>query len=163
MEYDAIRMVIKRLAAKAGIKKRVYNHLYRHSRATELANHLTQAQMEAHLGWIHGSDMPGVYIHLSGQQVDDAILGMYGINKEEERNPLLTPIKCVRCNHVNSPTSDFCSLCGMALNTEAATNVDQMVQLGIKAVMKIAAMHPKESGEVMVCLENLLEEDEKKK
>ncbi|MCM1986031.1 tyrosine-type recombinase/integrase [Methanococcoides seepicolus] len=49
MTYNAFAAVIKRLSKKAGIKKRVHPHLFRHSRSTELAQHLTQAQMESHL------------------------------------------------------------------------------------------------------------------
>jgi integrase/recombinase XerD len=148
MKYDAIRMVLKRLAKKAGIKKRVYPHLFRHTRATELANHLTQAQMESHLGWIHGSDMPGTYIHLSGQQVDDAILSIYGLVKDKDKKPLLTSVNCPRCKTMNGPTSDFCSSCGMALNAAAATNIDDMQQLGMRLLLEIGAKDPKDAQEL---------------
>jgi site-specific recombinase XerD len=50
LNYSAIRMLIKRLAKKTGIKKRVYNHLFRHSRSTDLAQYLTESQMKEHLG-----------------------------------------------------------------------------------------------------------------
>ncbi|WP_394698074.1 tyrosine-type recombinase/integrase [uncultured Methanolobus sp.] len=157
MKYDAIRMVLKRLAKKAGIKKRVYPHLFRHTRATELANHLTQAQMESHLGWIHGSDMPGTYIHLSGQQVDDAILSIYGLVKDEDKKPLLTSVNCPRCKTMNGPTSDFCSSCGMALNASAATNVDDMQQLGMQLLLEIGAKDPKDVQELQGYLGKLKE------
>ena len=71
MKYNAFTAVIKKTAKKAGITKRVHNHLFRHSKSTELAQYMTQAQMEAHLGWTHGSKMPRTYIHLSGKQVDE--------------------------------------------------------------------------------------------
>lgn len=142
MLYDAFRMVIKRTATKAGIKKRVYNHLFRHSRATELANHLTQAQMESHLGWVHGSDMSGTYIHLSGKNVDDAILGMYGIAKEEDPEPELTPWKCPTCTIMNPPTSNFCSRCGAAKDTTTALNADQEKSELIQMAAELLARHP---------------------
>jgi integrase/recombinase XerD len=41
LQYAAFHKLIKTLAEKASIKKRVYNHLFRHSRSTELAQHLT--------------------------------------------------------------------------------------------------------------------------
>lgn len=47
MQYPALTKIVKKTAQKAGIKKRVHNHLFRHSRSTELAQHLTEAQMEA--------------------------------------------------------------------------------------------------------------------
>jgi integrase len=74
LHYGSIRMKIKRLAKKAKINKRIHPHLFRHSRCTYMANYLTEAQMEIYFGWIHGSEMTGVYVHLSGRDIDDAIL-----------------------------------------------------------------------------------------
>ena len=125
MKYAAIRMMIKRTALKAGIKKRVYNHLFRHSRSTELAQHLTQAQMEEHLGWVHGSDMPRNYIHMSGKQVDNALLKIHGIVKDENLTPELKTVTCPRCDTINGPTSKYCSRCGMAMDIQTAKNVEQ--------------------------------------
>ena len=42
MRYDAIRMHLKRIATRAGIKKRIHPHLFRHSRSTHLAKHLIE-------------------------------------------------------------------------------------------------------------------------
>ena len=46
MNYESARALVRRLARKAGLKKRVYTHLMRHSRATELANFLTEGPDE---------------------------------------------------------------------------------------------------------------------
>lgn len=110
MNYDAISFIIKSTAQKAGIKKRVYNHLFRHSRATEYAGFMSQAQLEMHMGWEHGTDMSAVYLHLQGNQVDNAILEHYGLKIRDDEDKELKPIKCNRCKTVNGPTSDFCSL-----------------------------------------------------
>jgi integrase/recombinase XerD len=71
----------------------------RHTRATELANILTEAQMKEHLGWVPGSDMPSTHVHLSGRDVDGAILKPYGIAVDEESKVkiALTLTKCPRC------------------------------------------------------------------
>jgi site-specific recombinase XerD len=83
LRYDAIRMMLKRTAKRAGITKKIHPHLFRHSRATYMANFLTEAQMNAYFGWVQGSDMPAVYVHLSGRDVDDAVLKANGITKNE--------------------------------------------------------------------------------
>ena len=120
LQYAAFRKLIKTVAVKAGIKKRVYNHLFRHSRSTELAQHLTESQLEGHLGWVPGSEMPRIYVHLSGKQIDDAMLNMYGIKKEEDSTiPKLKTKICFRCEQVNGPTSKFCSRCGAVLDRES--------------------------------------------
>jgi site-specific recombinase XerD len=69
---------------KAGLNKRVYTHLLRHTRATELASILTEAQMKELLGWTQSSDMPSVYVHLSGRDVDSAFLKAHGIIPSSE-------------------------------------------------------------------------------
>ena len=49
-----------------------------------MANYLTEAQMNLYFGWIQGSDMPSVYVHLSGRDVDDAVLKANGITAKEK-------------------------------------------------------------------------------
>jgi integrase len=53
LSYSAAKAALKEIAKRAGIRKRVYPHLFRHSRATMLANHLTEAQLKQHFGWEH--------------------------------------------------------------------------------------------------------------
>ncbi len=86
MMYYSARAMIRRLANKIGIGKRGYSHLLRHTRATELANILTDAQMKEHLGWVQGSEMPSVYVHLSGRDVDSALLKAQGIMVIKKKN-----------------------------------------------------------------------------
>ena len=44
--YESVSNMLKEVAQKADIRKRVNPHLFRHSRATFLAKHLTEAQMK---------------------------------------------------------------------------------------------------------------------
>lgn len=83
LRYDAIRRRLIKISEKADIKKKIHPHLFRHSRATYMANYLTEAQMNQYFGWIQGSDMPFIYVHLSGRDVDDAILKANGVTKQE--------------------------------------------------------------------------------
>ncbi len=77
--YPAITRRIKRTARRAGIQKRVYNHLFRHTSATEKSEILTSAQMCEYFGWTQGSTMSQIYVHLSGRNMDDTLLKAYGI------------------------------------------------------------------------------------
>ncbi|WP_440946858.1 tyrosine-type recombinase/integrase [Methanosarcina sp. T3] len=145
MQYSAFRKLIGTLTEKAGIKKRVYNHLFRHSRSTELAQHLTESQMEAHLGWVHGSDMPSVYVHLSGKQVDDAMLRIYGMKKKEDMIPELTSKACPVCEKINSPTSKFCSRCGHILDLSVALELEE-IEDKIPELMEVVLRCPEAVG-----------------
>lgn len=127
LSYEGARALFRRLARKTGLKKRVYSHLMRHTRATELANILTEAQMKEHLGWVQGSDMPSVYVHLSGRDVDGALLKAHGITVTQEDKPKmeLTSTTCPRCKQKAGPETQFCPSCGMVLNLGAAVKLEE--------------------------------------
>jgi len=78
---DAVRLYLKRMIAKAGIEKRVYPHLFRHTRLTELSKHVTERILEGAAGWVRGSQMPKRYVHLSGAEVTEALLKLYRSRK----------------------------------------------------------------------------------
>jgi integrase/recombinase XerD len=125
--YFASRALLQRLARKAGIKKHVNPHMFRHSRASYLANHLTEAQMNGYFGWKQGSKMPAIYVHLSGRDVDGAVLRMHGIESsaEQKGKPKLNPRQCPRCQQMNSSINKFCSSCGLPLQIGAALEVEE--------------------------------------
>ncbi|WP_435362316.1 tyrosine-type recombinase/integrase [Haloarchaeobius sp. DFWS5] len=69
--YNYIRLrLLERAKRRAGIDKPVNPHHFRHSRATYLANWLTEAQLCEWFGWVQGSRVPGRYVHLSGRDID---------------------------------------------------------------------------------------------
>jgi len=117
MSYAALRITFKRIFKKAGVHKKINFHNFRHSRATYLANHLTEAQMKEFFGWVQASDMASIYVHLSGRDVDNALLKVHGIKKPEEKEEsLLNPKKCSRCQEINQFTNVYCNKCGMILD-----------------------------------------------
>jgi site-specific recombinase XerD len=131
LNYAAVLMLLKELTRRAGVKKRVYPHLFRHSRATHLANFLTEAQMKQYFGWTQGSDMAAVYVHLSGRDVDNSLLKLNGIAVEDEkREPQLKAETCQRCKEKNSPASKFCTRCGSPLDVKTAVELDEKRKTG---------------------------------
>jgi integrase/recombinase XerD len=112
-----------------GITKRVTPHIFRHSRATYLAQHLKEAEMRQYFGWSRDSGMPSVYIHLSQSDVDtkyEAIIT--GQKKELEHKPsVLAPKNCPWCDTKNEPTVRYCSKCGgRLLDEKGITITDEM-------------------------------------
>lgn len=91
LSYPALAKILRVAVERSGITKKVTPHKLRHSRATFLASRITESQMNEIFGWNQGSDMPSIYVHLSGRDVDDAILGVYGLKKTEEDKPSLRP------------------------------------------------------------------------
>ena len=133
LSYEGLKNMLRDLALKAGIKKKVNPHMFRHSRATELAKYLTESQLCQVMGWVQGSKQAATYVHLSQRDTDRAILSMYGLlEKKEEENEKLISVKCPRCHQNNSPGARFCYYCGMALDVKAAMEADEREkQLGI--------------------------------
>jgi len=74
LSIERLNQIVKEYAQKLGIHKRVYSYIFRHSRATHLAKHLTEQQMKVYLGWSMASDMVSVYVHLSGRDMDQRVL-----------------------------------------------------------------------------------------
>jgi integrase len=73
--------IVRNAGEKAGINKRIYSHLLRHSRATHLSKYLTEPEMRLYFGWTRNSNMPSVYVHLSARDIDDKIIGLGKANK----------------------------------------------------------------------------------
>ena len=117
LEHANVYKFMRKGLNDAKIERRIYPHLFRHTRATILASRVTEAPLEAQMGWVHGSRMTQTYVHLSGRDQDNAILKAYGIEVKEER-PIESqkPSLCPRCREPNDPKARFCWKCGMILD-----------------------------------------------
>jgi site-specific recombinase XerD len=124
MMYQNARVILKDLAMKINLNKPVNPHSFRKARATHLASKLTEAQMCEYFGWIQGSDMPFTYVHLSGRDIDEAILKMYGKIPKDNGIEFRTK-KCPRCFHENPPDAHFCITCRLPLDEKTAIEIEQ--------------------------------------
>jgi integrase/recombinase XerD len=118
MNYFAIRAQLQKIAKRAGIDKKVNPQNFRHSRATYLASHLTESQMEEYLGWVHGSASPRTYVHLSGRDVDEKILQLHGLKKEAEGSEPMVK-SCPFCRTLNAIDVSVCHNCQRPLEIKA--------------------------------------------
>lgn len=116
--YPGVNKLLKEIAARAKIKKRVNPHAFRHARATFLANHLTEAQMKELFGWTQSSDMAAVYVHLSGRDVDNTLLQLHGLASKESNETKFKLKICPRCDERNSPDAKYCKRCALTLDAE---------------------------------------------
>jgi integrase/recombinase XerD len=116
MKHAAIHRMLNQTAQRAGISKKVNPHKFRHARASFLADHLTEFQMNQHFGWTQGSNMPSVYVHMSNRKIDEKLLSMQGIQLDFEKEVEMKPQICPRCACINSQEARFCMKCSSALN-----------------------------------------------
>lgn len=161
LSYAGLVKLLKELAKRANVNKPVNPHNFRHSRATELAKHLTEAQLCQVMGWVQGSKQAATYVHLSQRDIDKAILSMYGLlEKEEKEEGKLIAIKCPRCEYKNYPGSKFCSRCGMAFDVKAAIEAEERdKQIG--AILIEALKDPQVANEIIKALEKIVKSKSK--
>ena len=114
----AEKIIVRGLHRSGLFEKHARLYILRHSRATHLAKHLTEAQMCIYFGWVMGTQVVRRYIHLSGKDVDNALISINegGHLKTEEEEYKIKSTKCKRCAETISPTMNFCSKCALPVN-----------------------------------------------
>ncbi len=118
--YQYVRNGLKRYAIQAGITKRVWLYLMRHTQLTLLAKRLSDHTLSAYGNWSANSNMAKKYVHLSGKDVDEAILELHGIRSKTPQSDVITFRKCRRCKYQNMPDSRRCLECGHLMDDEPA-------------------------------------------
>ncbi len=102
LDEAALVKVLKEAGKNAGIQKRIYPHLFRHSRATYYANRLTEQQLKVFFGWSGDSRMANTYVHLSRRDMDEALQKANAVKvPERSEESKLTARLCPRCQFSN--------------------------------------------------------------
>ncbi|MFH1978457.1 MAG: hypothetical protein ABIJ92_03970 [Candidatus Aenigmatarchaeota archaeon] len=71
--------------------------------------------------------MASTYVHLSGRDVDNAILELNGIKEKTEENGNGFKVKkCPRCRVNSDPSSKYCNRCGMILDDNEAFDLKDL-------------------------------------
>jgi len=137
LDYNAARAMLKRTAKRAGLPQKMHAHMLRHARLTQLAKEFTESELKIMAGWAGDSRMAGIYVHLSGADVERKMLKIRGMLQSEDKieENILTPKPCPRrCARINngkeevilySATDKFCTKCGMALNLDVIAQVEE--------------------------------------
>ena len=122
---NCVRSLLKNMGKRAGVGKRLNPHAFRHARATELAKYLKESHLRAYMGWSPGSAMPGIYVHLSGRDTDDAILAAGGLKAAGFSEAVDHPKTCPTCSYANPSSAKRCLKCEGALDASGGTNGGQ--------------------------------------
>ncbi len=126
MNYEALRKILLRIKGKARIKKRLYPHLFRHSRVTHLLKNkqINESQAKIYFGWVPDSKVLAEYSHLLSSDVNDTILEIHGIKKSKVEENELQPKQCPRCKKINMKDALFCQQCSSPLDVKTAMGLD---------------------------------------
>lgn len=137
LTYADVHSVFRKTSRRAGIGRRIYPHLFRHTRATILAGKVTEAPLESQMGWVHGSKQTRTYVHLSMRDQDNAILKAYGIKvKEEDKIKEDRPKECPRCHQMNASDAIYCRNCWLPFNVETALELEEKERKATEALIE---------------------------
>jgi hypothetical protein len=113
---NILRTRLKRACKKIGIAKKVYPHILRHTRLTELSKGLPEQTLKLLAGWTADSKMAKMYIHLSNKDVEDSLLSkVYGIKVNEDDGKKKLKV-CPKCSEVNPYFAKLCQRCKTPLD-----------------------------------------------
>ena len=124
LSHASATKVLYQACRKAGINKKVNLKLFRHSEATRTASFMPESVLRKRHGWSLSSRMPAKYAHITQQDVENSILGHYGIvqdDKQVKRVPKICPI----CKNHNSFDAKTCDNCSKPLDLEKAILLEE--------------------------------------
>ena len=156
LEYQSFRKLLRSAAKRIDLTKPINPHHFRHSRATELAKKLTEAQLCQYMGWTIGSKEAATYVHLSGRDIDDKILAIHGLKKEEETEVKMKPIICPRCKTKNDFAANFCNECSLGLDEKTILEYDARKEDAAKLGFDFQSMLT--DPELLMKMKNMLAE-----
>lgn len=129
MQYRGLQKKILTIAEKAGVERKIYPHLFRHSRITDLIKKNYNESVIKLMCWGNLSTKQyETYCHLTNHDITEEIAKREGIitDENQEKSPLEAR-QCPQCFTINGPTSRVCSTCGLTLTKEARAERENII------------------------------------
>jgi len=128
---EGLLTMVKTAAEKAGIKKRVWTHGFRHSSATDFAKQgYNETELRLKYGWTETSNIPANYTHYKHNELRNKLLARNGkktVEPEPDAN-ILKLKECPFCARENPFESEYCSHCGKPLDITRLKAMEQKAQ-----------------------------------
>lgn len=131
MSYSNLYKILERLKDTTGIGKPVNPRALRHACITKMAKVLPEQLLKKFAGWTPNSPMAGIYVHLAGRDLDNALLEAHDREPQEPiklAHSILTPKECPRCGHEIAPSWTYCPNCSLSFIRGTAASWDTLVQ-----------------------------------
>ncbi len=130
--YSGSEQMLAKMAKDAGITKKVTWHLFRHTRATEMAKlGMQETAMKKRFGWTEDSAMIKRYISLTDEDADNSYreaLGLGVKKKDIAINPIAR--RCAKCGKLVE-TGEYCQQC---------SEIQKLTDANTKAVIEKEAL-----------------------
>lgn len=130
MGYDNLIRVFRHIGKRSGIKKPVTPRFLRHAGLTRMSKLLPEELLKKYAGWVQGSKMAQIYVHLTSTDLDDALLEAHDIPvKDKGKTPpsLLKPQECPRCKTDLGPSWTWCPNCGLNILRGPSHDFDVLI------------------------------------
>jgi integrase/ribosomal protein L40E len=141
---STITVMVRTLCKRAGIDRRLYPYMFRHTRCTDLASRgIGEFNLKSFAGWTTESKMASRYVHLSGRDSIKAILQIEGIPipSQEKSQDYIKTKTCPRCNAENEQDALYCRQCSLVLD-EKVLFVEKQELKHTDALMDQLIQHP---------------------
>jgi len=126
LRRDQAFRIIRRAAIAADIKKPVFLHALRHSRATFMAKQgKNEAFLRIYFGWSHSSNQPTNYVKLVQSDIKDELLVSSGYGEKKRAERMDKPKECPRCNTLNDCNAEYCKKCFLVIDPQKAMELEQ--------------------------------------
>jgi Site-specific recombinase XerD len=135
LRNEAAIAQLRNLGRRAGIKKRLTPHLFRHSRITHMIQEGVSESIIKMIMWgsVH-SKMLQTYAHLTGKDIDREMRRIYNLETVEEmrQKSVLEPQICRHCHMIMPPAAEYCAICGESLRGDAPACNDEIQAFVLK-------------------------------
>ncbi|MFW9924013.1 MAG: tyrosine-type recombinase/integrase [Candidatus Thorarchaeota archaeon] len=122
------RYRLKRIAAAAGLDKKIYPHLARHSASFRFLKTLTKSSARERLGHSKKSNTTERYYDLiDDEEADEEYLAQFGLAKTRQNEIRL--VTCTRCGNANNNLDERCAVCGSVLKIDYDLEEDAIIWL----------------------------------
>lgn len=149
ISYRAISDMLSKVKIKSGITKPCNPHAFRHSRASYMASRLPEPLMRKFFGWSASSEMPATYVHLSGHDIETAILKIHGKGEIEPPKESLESKTCERCAYSNPPHAELCHRCGLILDKKEQMEFEKQSGYVAQAMQNMREQLVKETIDIL--------------
>ena len=132
LTYASAKKLLNKLKQRSGFKKPLNPHHFRHSRATELAEKLTDSQRCHYLGWQQGSQMARIYTHI--EDTNRVILELNGLVRKDSDEQGRKVRLCPRCNTKNPGSAKYCIQCSLGLDLKSIEDFEKSSKRAIRTI-----------------------------
>jgi len=118
---ERFKQIVRAAAKKAGIERRVYPHLLRHSRLAKLKREKKLSDDDImNISGHKDRRMLDRYGRITMAMTNQRLLEIQGLKQQELEKKVTKARSCPRCKFLNSPLSEYCGRCGMVLDEKVA-------------------------------------------